>query len=59
MQIQLSCAEGFVLFSHWTMALKSKYGNDNGSEGIPTETFKSFGKTKYCLGILVSEVPSI
>ena len=38
------------------MVLKSKYNNDNGSEGILTERFNSFGKTKYCLGILVSEV---
>lgn len=61
MPIQLSWAEGFFFFffSHWTMVLKSKYRNDNGSEGIPTERFKSFGKTKYCLGILVSELPSI
>ena len=57
MPIQLSCAEGFFFFfPHWTMVLKSKYNNDNGSEGILTERFNSFGKTKYCLGILVSEV---
>ena len=60
MPIQLSCAKGCCCccFS-LDHGLKSKYGNDNGSEGILTERFGSFGKTKYRLGILVSEFPSI